>query len=65
MIEDGGVQPEGCICEPCSDISTNWRDMRSGFGYTTLYAISGVIQMSNLKSIYRGGFKCGICGLFS
>lgn len=34
MIEDGGVQPQGCICEPCSDISTNCRDMRSGFGYT-------------------------------
>jgi uncharacterized membrane protein len=35
------------------------------FGYSQLYTISGVIQMSNLKSIYRGGFKCGICGLFS
>jgi hypothetical protein len=39
------------------------------FGYSQLYAISDVIQiviqMSNLKSIYRGGFKCGICGLFS
>ena len=20
MIEDGEVRPEGCICEPCSDI---------------------------------------------
>ena len=39
MIEDGGVQPEGCICEPCSDISTNWRDMRSGFGYKLLAKI--------------------------
>ena len=22
MIEDGAVRPEGCICEPCSDIPT-------------------------------------------
>jgi len=36
MIEDGGVRPEGCICELCSDISTNYRDMRSGFGYKLL-----------------------------
>jgi hypothetical protein len=20
MIEDGEVRPEGCICEPCSDV---------------------------------------------
>ena len=20
MVEDGEVRPEGCICEPCSDI---------------------------------------------
>ena len=39
MIKDGEVRPEGCICEPCSDIMTKWRDMRSKFGYTTLYAI--------------------------
>ena len=36
MIKDGEVRPEGCICEPCSDIMTKWRDMRSKFGYTTL-----------------------------
>ena len=30
------VRPEGCICEPCSDISPNWRYMRNEFGYTTL-----------------------------
>ena len=24
-----GVRPEGCICEPCSDIPHNWRGMRS------------------------------------
>jgi hypothetical protein len=39
MIKDGEVRPEGCICEPCSDISPNWRDMRTQFGYTALSAI--------------------------
>lgn len=34
MIDDCEVRPEGCICEPCSDISLNWRDMRNKFGYT-------------------------------
>lgn len=24
QIKDGEVWPEGCICEPCSDISTCW-----------------------------------------
>ena len=37
MIED--VRPEGCICEPCSDISPNREDIRTKFGYTMLYAI--------------------------
>jgi hypothetical protein len=36
MIKDEGVRPYGCISEPCSDILTNCRDMRSGFGYTML-----------------------------
>ena len=36
MIE---FRPEGCIYEPCSDKTPNWRDMRSKFGYTVLYAI--------------------------
>ena len=36
MIDDYGVQPEGCICEPCSVISLNWMDVRSKFGYTLL-----------------------------
>ncbi len=39
MIEYECVRPEGCISEPCSDISTNWIDMRSGFGYIILSAI--------------------------
>ena len=36
MIDDCEVRPEVCICEPCSDISLNWMDMRSKFGYMTL-----------------------------
>ncbi len=36
MIEDEGVRPEGCICELCSDILLNCKDMRNKFGYTTL-----------------------------
>ena len=31
MIEK--VQLKGGICEPSSDITLNWRDMRSEFGY--------------------------------
>jgi hypothetical protein len=27
------------ICEPCSDISPNWEDIRTKFGYTMLYEI--------------------------
>lgn len=34
MIED--VRPEGCVCEPCSDISPNWEDIRTKIGYTML-----------------------------
>ena len=40
MIED--VRPEGCICEPCSDISPNWEDIRTKFGYTMLGEITAV-----------------------
>jgi hypothetical protein len=36
-----GVRAEGCICEPCSDIIPNWRDMRSEFGYKMLCVIVG------------------------
>ncbi|MDI6810493.1 MAG: hypothetical protein QMD80_02235 [archaeon] len=39
MVEDGEVRPEGCICEPCSDISQNWKDIRTKFGYMTLAEI--------------------------
>ena len=38
-IKDGEVRPEGCMCEPCSDISPNWDDIRANFGHTTLCAI--------------------------
>jgi len=30
---------EGGICEPCSNISSNWDDIRAKFGYTTLSEI--------------------------
>jgi len=40
MIKDGKVRPEGCICELCSDILPNWKDIRTKFGYTTLYEIA-------------------------
>jgi len=39
MIEAGEVRYDGRMCEPCSDISPNWIDMRSEFGYITLYEI--------------------------
>ena len=37
MIKEGEVRPEGCICEPSLNIMTKWGNMRSKFGYTTLY----------------------------
>jgi hypothetical protein len=40
MIEAGEVRQEGGICKPCSDISTNWMNMRSEFGNTTLGEIA-------------------------
>jgi len=39
MIKDGKVRPEGCICEPCSDIPPNWKDIRPKFGYIPLAEI--------------------------
>jgi hypothetical protein len=42
MIDDYGVRPEGCICEVSSDISPNWEDIRTKFGYTMLYAIQKI-----------------------
>lgn len=40
--EDDEKMFEGCICEPCSDISPNWEDIRTKFGYTMLYAIQKI-----------------------
>jgi hypothetical protein len=46
MIEDGGVRPDGCICEPSSDISPNWRDIRTIFRYTTLGEMAAQLKRS-------------------
>ena len=43
MIED--VRPEGCICEPCTDISPNHEDMRTKFGYMMLYEMLGRLNL--------------------
>lgn len=34
------VQLKGGLCEPSSDVPIDWIDMRSRFGYTTLYEIA-------------------------
>ena len=39
MIE---VYPEGYIDGPCPDITLDGMDIRSGFGYTILYAKSAL-----------------------
>lgn len=39
MLEDMRVRREGGISKPSSDISPNWKDMRSESGYTMLYAM--------------------------
>jgi hypothetical protein len=41
MLEDGTVRLEGGICEPCSDIPPNWKDIRTKFGYTEVIGNSG------------------------
>jgi len=38
-LKNGEVRSEGCICEVSSDISPNWNDIRSEFGYKLLYDI--------------------------
>jgi len=40
-IKDGEVRPEGCMCEPRSDIPPNWNDIRTKFGYIMLSEIAG------------------------
>ena len=47
--KDGEVRPEGCICELCSDISQNWQDIRTKFGYNKLSEIA--------RSPYRRVYK--------
>jgi len=37
--------------EHCSDISPNWMDMQSKFGYITLYEISGIKKLDILRKI--------------
>jgi len=39
------VRPEGSIYEQCSDILLNWRDIRSKFGYNTLYEMLGRLTL--------------------
>ena len=51
MIEDGEVRPEGCICEQCSDISPNWKDIRIKFGYEMLAEIA--LRPKMRKSLYK------------
>ena len=41
MVEDEEVRSEGCICELCSDIPPNWKDIRPKFGYIPLCEIVG------------------------
>jgi len=49
-IKGGEVRPEGCICEPCSDISPNWEDIRSEFGYTN-------VRRHIFKSLFEYGMS--------
>ena len=46
MVKAIRVQPEGCISETSSDISPNWKNMRSVFGY---------VMCSMAVSIYTRG----------
>ena len=39
MVKDIRVRPEECIYESSSDISPNWKDMRSEFGCIMLSEI--------------------------
>ena len=40
------------ISEPSSDILPQWRDMRSEFGYKSLYEIGYTRLVKKLKGIY-------------
>jgi len=43
MTEDGEVRPEGCLDGLYLNISTNWMNARSKFGYTKLSGIDGYV----------------------
>ena len=40
------------ISEPSSDILPKWRDMRSEFGYKSLYEIDYTLLVKKFKGIY-------------
>ena len=50
MVKATRVQQAECKSEPSSDLSPNWKDMRSEFGYVMLYAIP---PYSPRKIIYK------------
>ena len=39
MVEDIYLHAYAHQLDPCSDIPPNWKDIRTKFGYTPLYAI--------------------------
>ena len=54
MIKDGKVRPEGCICEPCSDIQPNWKDIRTKFGYEMLCEIAtGNFKFQKIINLFK------------
>ena len=54
MIEDGEVRPEGCICEPCSDIQRYQKSRveilltKKGIG---IYIIKKMLRATNMVNI--------------
>ena len=48
-------QLKGGICEPCSDIPPNWKDMRSKFGYKLISKIRS--QRSLILLIVAAGLR--------
>ena len=45
------VRPEGYVGGPGSDITLNWRGMRSRFGYTTLGMMHSNRLLDNIRQI--------------
>ncbi|MCK4735444.1 MAG: hypothetical protein KAT65_23525 [Methanophagales archaeon] len=59
----GKFQLKGGISEPSSDITPNWRDMRSEFGYKLLYEIVPLMNMPLIVAemeVYYG-FAKNVC----